>query len=135
MYLYKGVPVAFINYSFSQQWYKRLPFTEDIGPNAHIHHIAVEDEYQKKGFGTALLADAIADCKSRSANCIVLGTSDRASTFKLHNFYTKHGFFVIQHGTYAMNGSRWKKPMGPPPIIVMGKNATKAFKACISKLK
>lgn len=87
VYVLDGHAVGFIHYSIFDPWHRlitRYPF----GPNATIHHLAIDLAHRKKGYASALLAAAIADCKTESVNRISLWTI----TSHLENFYRKNGF-------------------------------------------
>ena len=87
VYLLDNKPIGFINYCIAQPHYtKFIPCT--IGPTAHINFLAIDNDHQSKGIGSALLRYAINDCENHSANKIIVFITN----WKLIEYYQQFGF-------------------------------------------
>jgi len=127
VYLIDGKAVGFINYYIGykyQPWYYTcIPYS--FGPSANINWLAIDDEYQGKGIGTALLNYALEDCQNQSANYITLSTTGFESyktQRSLYSYYLKFGFKCIGEGRYR-GVAFYKKALKPHPAIMLSKAA------------
>lgn len=84
VYLKDEEPVGFITYSIQEPWH-RLLLPYQPGPNAEIHHLAIDELHKRKGYASKLVRDALADCKAKSVNRVSLWTT--GSGFDLEDFY------------------------------------------------
>jgi len=111
VYILDGSPVAFINYSIYEPWYKYyVPQRFECGQKAIIYHLAVRDDHQGKGIGTDLMKHAMQDCQNSAVSYITLGTT----TSELDSFYEKLGFKVKQRPTYTQSSpTKWGRRLKP----------------------
>lgn len=117
VYLLNGKAVGFINYCIYE------PFIPSpFGPNAIINFLAVDDQYQGIGIGTALLEDALKDCQNQSVCYIELSTTGFTwfDGKPLHYFYLKFGFSAIGDSRYT-GVTKYKKRLKPHSIILISK--------------
>ncbi|MEM4274770.1 MAG: GNAT family N-acetyltransferase [Candidatus Nitrosocaldaceae archaeon] len=61
-------------------------------PSAYIHKVYTAEKYQRQGFATKLLNDAINKAKEMNCYKVFLVCDD-----KLVDFYERLGFFIDQH--------------------------------------
>lgn len=129
VYEKQGQAVGFITYRVTPQWYKKyvcVPF----GPNAHILHLAVDHEHQKSGYGSVLLKDALADCKSQSVNRVTLWTTGNG--WELEKYYRKFGFEITRE-TKVFREREYALRLNRHPAILMGVAALSWAKAKLFK--
>jgi ribosomal protein S18 acetylase RimI-like enzyme len=86
VYLRDGKAVGFVNYYISKRGW--LPFS--YASNGYINYLAVADEYQNQGIGTALLNYALQDCQNQSIERVSLNTTGMNK--KLADYYSTFGF-------------------------------------------
>ncbi len=134
VYVLNGTPVAFINYTISnpkrwfESWYNKI-VPEQIGPNASMHHLAVDDMHQGKGIGKILVSDALQDCQNKSVNCITLFTTPGCSS-KTESFYKHFGFEITKESATKLGATKWCKRFKPHPLTLF----TASFLAHMKKL-
>lgn len=113
VYCIDGVAVGFISYtifSASESWHQYT--VHDYYPNtlyAEIAYLAVHNEYQKNGIGSALLQAALNDCSARSVrNITLLTTGDIKNNILLSRFYHSFGFKIIRSSSETVD-TKWCK--------------------------
>lgn len=125
VYLFNNKPIGFINYYITQPRYtKFIPCT--IGPTAHINFLAIDNEHQGKGIGSALLRYAINDCGNHSVHKIILFTTD----WKLVKYYQRLGFSHRGGSKYTGVDKLVKELQTHPTILLY-----KAMRKWISTFK
>lgn len=133
VYLVDGIPVGFINYvdttippTFFNTHFEYLPesFKEyRDAPLGYIAHLAVDEEYQKNGYGTNLIEHALQDCESKSVNYVTLNITEE----RLIKYYKKFGFEVAANpDPKSYSGSVWtlEKRFKPHPMAKLKKDVT-----------
>lgn len=109
-----NVPVAFMNYAiyehyhyvFLLDWMKKfMGMKPSLKPHAYFAHLAVDNEYQAMGFGTALFAYALNDCKEKSVEYIFFETTLPTSP-ELKLYYQCFGFNVVSYSSDTMCWAR-----------------------------
>jgi len=109
-------PIGFITYTIHLPWYKKYlkkqfpQFPSIAKPVAYIHHLAIDESYQKNGYGKKLLTTAINDCKEQNAVKIILRTTDWADR-PLNLFYINHGFHSTRGGSKFSTVLEWEKTL------------------------
>lgn len=123
IYLKDGKVIGFINYRIEPNpWYtdfKELDAPSylyhlqknhvyrgasffEAAPKAYISHLAIDEKYRGKGYGAALLENALNDCKDKGVSKITLKTTDW-SDHRLDHFYKSFGFDTVG-GCHKSNG-------------------------------
>lgn len=86
--------VGFVMYWFLELSGLRLPF-KPVGMPGIVLFLGVAKKYQRKGYGEALLLDAIAQLKKQPISYITLTTQKK--NLRARALYEKIGFHNIEH--------------------------------------
>lgn len=139
VYLSDGKAVGFINYylkkpdSCDEYFKKNVP---GFGFDAHINFLAVNDEYQRKAIGKALMEDTINDLKNKSVNSTTLYTTGMAcSSSSLGKFYGKFGFIECGGSKYTGVTKYTNHLNGDSNTIFMCRALCKAIRDWVHKPK
>jgi GNAT superfamily N-acetyltransferase len=122
-------PIGFITYTIYYPWYRKK-FPTILGPNVHIHHLAIEDQYQNKGYGSALLQKVIADCKEQKVYKIMLTTT----SWSLDRYYHKYGFIAYRSNKWGPE-QYWRCVLHKPSFTEIRKETAELLKAVLPKWK
>ncbi|MBS1988390.1 GNAT family N-acetyltransferase [Candidatus Dependentiae bacterium] len=106
-------PIAFMSYFILDafngppHWMWNSNLTEKYAPgiNAYFAHLAVDNEYQGMGCGTALLNHALDSCKQNSVDYITFETTLPTSP-ELCAYYQRFGFKIM---SYKPDRAVWGK--------------------------
>jgi len=110
-------PIGVVNYCFRNPPYKQITdiFNLDIPQNAVIQMLAIDEKYQGKKAGSALLQHALNDCEHHRVYKVTLGTT----SLTLDTFYKRHGFTCTWDGAAIRSpGSEYTKWFQPHHPIV-----------------
>ncbi len=131
----EGVTVGFINYRFCNPWYKNFFNRQNqIKQTCNVIHLAVDQEFQGHGVGSALLQEAIDDCQRRSVSQMFLVTVNTHPRYMdLYRFYYRFGFrpvwrFGRSEVMYALQPDReWVKQVGEHPFFEIIREIRNSF--------
>lgn len=111
------IPIAFMSYFILDtfngppHWMWNSNLTEKYKPgiNAYFAHLAVDNEYQGMGCGTALMSYALESCEKNSVNYITFETTLPTSP-ELSAYYQRFGFRIM---CYKSDRAVWGKVCEP----------------------
>ena len=121
VYLLNNKPIGFINYYIAQPYIRCL-----IAPHAHVNWLAIDDEHQDKGIGSALLRNTFDECDKLSVGKITLRITD----WHLENYYHKFDFICTKRSKFT-GVQELTKRLQPHPVILL----YKAMLTWLNKLK
>lgn len=119
VYLEAKKPVGFITYACGQRWNRKffnVLFNAD-SPSAlgAINFLAVDNAYQGKGYGRALMQSALDDLKKNAYGVKLVTIQDRMG--QLASFYQRFGFAPLRTSKFSDWATSYMKSFGPNPWL------------------
>jgi ribosomal-protein-alanine N-acetyltransferase len=108
-----ATPVARYRVSIDGGQLTGYAITGRAGLTSYLQRLAVHPDYQRRGIGTALVADALGWARRRGATSMLVNTQENNITAL--ELYERTGFVREEHGLAVLDfplGDRARKPQG-----------------------